>query len=114
MPAATPDSPDLDRLADLPRDEDGPVFREPWEAQAFAMTLELHRAGRFTWSEWTEALAAEIAAARAGGAHDSPGEPEPGDAYYHRWLAALEALVDAKGLVGADELAARKAALARP
>jgi nitrile hydratase accessory protein len=112
MPAL--DLPALDTLPALPRDADGPVFREPWEAQAFAMTVELHRAGRFTWREWTEALTAEIAAARAGGAHNSRGEPDSGDAYYHRWLAALEALVGAKGLVGADELAERKAALARP
>ena len=102
------DLPALDTLPALPRDADGPVFREPWEAQAFAMTVELHRAGRFTWREWTEALTAEIAAARA------RGEPDSGDAYYHRWLAALEAMVGAKGLVAADELAERKAALARP
>jgi len=25
----------------VPRDEDGPVFREPWEARAFAMALAL-------------------------------------------------------------------------
>ena len=29
----------------VPRDADGPVFREPWEAQAFAMTLALHERG---------------------------------------------------------------------
>ena len=44
----------------IPRDADGPVFREPWEAQAFAMTLALHERGLFTWPEWAAALAAEI------------------------------------------------------
>ena len=32
-----------DPVAPIPRGEDGaPVFREPWEAQAFAMTLALY------------------------------------------------------------------------
>ena len=44
----------------IPQDEDGPVFREPWEAQAFAMTLALYDRGLFTWSEWAAALAGEI------------------------------------------------------
>ena len=36
-------------VAPIPRDDDGePVFREPWEAQAFAMTLALHERGLFT------------------------------------------------------------------
>jgi len=26
----------------IPRDDAGPVFREPWEAQAFAMAQALH------------------------------------------------------------------------
>jgi nitrile hydratase accessory protein len=70
----------------LPRDADGPVFREPWEGQAFALALALHERGVFTWPEWASALAAEIAAA----------PPDPtGEAYYHRWLAALERLVAA-------------------
>ncbi len=98
----------LDDLTALPRDGDGPVFNEPWQAQAFAMTLALHQEGRFGWGEWTEALAAEIAAAR------SRGEPDTGDSYYRHWLAALENLVRSKGLVGADELAGRRAALDTP
>lgn len=95
---------ELDRLPLLPRDGDGPVFREAWQAQAFAMTVELSRRGRFTWAEWAAALAAEIAAAKA------RGEPDLGDTYYHYWLAALEKLVAAKNLLGAAELAARKEA----
>jgi len=47
-------------IADLPRDDDGPVFREPWEAQAFAMALALHERGLFTWKEWAATLAEEI------------------------------------------------------
>jgi len=97
---------DLDRLRLLPRDEDGPVFAEAWEAQAFAMAVELSKQGRFTWSEWAAALAAEIAAAKA------RGEPDRGDTYYHHWLAALEKLVTAKDLLHIDELAERKKAWA--
>ncbi len=90
-----------------PRDGDGPVFAEPWEAQAFALTLKLHEAGHFTWSEWATTLGAEIAAAR------SRGDPDLGDTYYRHWLAALERLAAEKGLVRGGELGARKAAWKR-
>ena len=76
----------------VPRDADGPVFREPWEAQAFAMTLALHERGLFTWPEWAAALAAEIK--RAQGA----GDPDTGETYYAHWLAALENIVADKGV----------------
>jgi len=79
-------------LKDLPRDEDGPVFREPWEAQAFAMALALLERGLFTWNEWAAALADEIKRAQA------CGDPDHGDTYYRHWLAALERLVAAKGV----------------
>jgi nitrile hydratase accessory protein len=76
----------------LPRDAGGPVFREPWEAQAFAMTLVLYRRGLFTWPEWAATLAEEIKRAQAAG------DPDTGDTYYHHWLAALERLVAEKGV----------------
>ena len=94
-------------LSDRPGDGDGPVFAEPWEAQAFALTLKLHEAGHFTWSEWATTLGAEIEAAR------SRGDPDLGDTYYQHWLAALERLAAEKGLVGGGELGARKAAWKR-
>jgi len=91
----------------LPRDDDGsPVFREPWQAQAFAMAVRLHQAGHFTWTEWAAALSDEIRRAHAAG------DPDLGDTYYQHWLAALERLVATKGLVTADELARRKDAWA--
>ncbi|MDR6451843.1 nitrile hydratase accessory protein [Variovorax paradoxus] len=83
----------------MPRDADGPVFNAPWEAQAFAMTLALHERGLFTWVEWAEALAAQIAAAQAAG------DPDTGNTYYRHWLAALEGLVARKGVSSGDELA---------
>ncbi len=85
----------------------GPIFGEPWEAQAFAMVVALHQAGLFAWPEWTAALSRQIAGAggpRGGGAADS---------YYLDWLAALESLVVAKGVTTRELLEARKAAWER-
>jgi nitrile hydratase accessory protein len=76
----------------IPRDAGGPVFREPWEAQAFAMTLALHACGLFTWPEWAAALAAQIKRAQAAS------DPDTGETYYLHWLAALEKLVADKGV----------------
>lgn len=85
-------------LPGQPADESGPVFGEPWEAQAFAMTLVLHQRGLFSWGEWATALAGHIAAAQA------RGDADRGDTYYHHWLAALESLVASKGASSAEEL----------
>lgn len=79
-----------------------PVFAEPWEAHAFALAVKLSEAGLFTWSEWSAALADELAAA------SRRGEPDDGSRYYHHWLAALEGLVGAKNLVAASSLVVRK------
>lgn len=79
-------------LKEVPRDDDGPVFREPWEAQAFAMALSLHERGLFTWNEWAAALADEIKRAQASG------DPDTGETYYRHWLAALERMIAAKGV----------------
>ena len=90
---------ELTSLPSLPRDEDGPVFRAPWEAQAFGMTLALYERGVFTWKEWADRLSAEIAAAR---------EHDDGTRYYELWLAALEKLVADKKIVLDAELAVRR------
>jgi nitrile hydratase accessory protein len=79
--------------------EGAPVFAEPWQAQAFALTVELHRGGAFTWSEWSAALGARIG---TGG----------GAPYYEDWLAALETILAEKGLADAAQLAALKSAWA--
>jgi nitrile hydratase accessory protein len=76
----------------IPCDAEGPVFREPWEAQAFAMALALNERGLFTWSEWAATLGEEIKRAQAAG------DPDLGDTYYRHWLAALERLVAEKGI----------------
>ena len=82
----------------IPGDAGGPVFREPWEAQAFAMALALHARGLFTWSEWAAALADEIRRAQAAGDADT------GETYYRHWLATLERLIADKGVATADTL----------
>jgi nitrile hydratase accessory protein len=82
----------------IPRDDDGPVFREPWEAQAFAMALALHQRGLFSWPEWADALAREIKRAQASG------DPDTGETYYRHWLATLEQLIAEKGITTADTL----------
>ena len=98
-----------DRLASLPRlplDAGGPVFAEPWQAQAFALAVKLSEQGYFTWKEWAATLADELQAAA------SRGEPDDGSRYYEYWLAALERLVLAKNLSDAATLATRKEAWA--
>ena len=82
----------------IPRDDKGPVFREPWEAQAFAMALALQQRGLFTWGEWAATLGEEIKRAQAAG------DPDNGDTYYRHRLAALERLVAQKGVASKETL----------
>lgn len=91
----------------IPRDLEGPVFREPWEAQAFAMTLALHDRGLFSWSEWTAVLSDEIKRAQA------RGDPCTGETYYGHWLAALERIVAKKRITDIATLAQYRMAWAR-
>ena len=100
--------PDADVLEALPRlsgDEDAPLFDEPWQAQAFALVVTLSKQGHFTWTEWTNALASELAAATARGEPD-----DDGSHYYQHWLAALEQIAIHKGLTTEHSLDARKGA----
>ncbi len=101
-----PDQPDLTQLPGLPKDDGGPIFAEPWQAQAFAMAVKLSHAGYFTWKEWAAELAAELRAAA------DRGEPDDGSKYYQHWLNTLERLVQAKGLTNQQALDERKEAWA--
>ena len=96
MDVATADA--TNSVPGIPHDDAGPVFREPWEAQAFAMALALHARGLFTWNEWAAALADEIKRAQANG------DPDHGDTYYRHWLATLEELIAAKGVASSQTL----------
>jgi nitrile hydratase accessory protein len=86
-------------LPGMPRDENGPVFAAPWQAQAFAMALSLYDKGLFTWPEWAAGLSSEISRAQAAG------DPDTGETYYLYWLAALERMVAAKKITTPDVLA---------
>jgi nitrile hydratase accessory protein len=86
-------------IPSVPRDEKGPVFREPWEAHAFAMALALYDKGLFAWTEWAAKLGEEIKKAQAAG------DPDTGETYYHHWLATLERIVAEKGVTTAQALA---------
>ena len=90
----------------LPRDKDGPVFAEPWQAEAFALAVRLSAQGQFTWKEWAAALARELKA------DTQLGHPDDGSRYYHCWLTVLERLVVDKGLTDGPALQARKEAWA--
>lgn len=83
----------------VPCGNEGPVFKEPWEAQAFAMAVALQQKGHFTWGEWAGLLGEEIKKAQAAGDADT------GSTYYHHWLATLERIVAMKGLADGDALA---------
>ena len=106
QPDSIPPPENLAALPRLPRDEGGPVFAEPWQAQAFALAVRLSAQGHFTWKEWAAALADELKAA------PHRAEPDDGSRYYHHWLAALERLVAAKHLSDPDAMLARKEAWA--
>src|SRR6186997_1147374 len=94
----------LSELPRLPRDEGGPVFAEPWQAQAFALAVKLSEQGHYTWKEWAAALSDQLRAA------ERRGEPDDGSRYYEHWLAALETLVARKGLADPAALITRKEA----
>ena len=94
-----PESNDLADLPLLPRDEDGPVFAEPWQAQAFAVVVELTEAGTITREEWAECLGAVLKEAEQRGEYDT------GERYYDHWLTALERVVVEKNLAGWKDLA---------
>ena len=105
-PKSRLDPEQLQALPQLPPEKGEPMFAEPWQAQAFALAVQLHAEGAFAWTDWAAALAAELKAAEA------RGEPDDGSRYYEHWLAALEGLVSARGLLSPGDLALRKAAWA--
>ena len=89
----------LARLSLLSRDEKDPPFAEPWQAQAFAVVVELIESGRLTQEEWSQRLSAELKAAEGRGEYDT------GKRYYGYWLAALERLAVDREITEWNELA---------
>ena len=97
-------TPNLDTFSGIPTDEDGPVFKAPWEAQAFALVVRLQEQGVFSWEEWAEAMSQSINKAR------EQGDPDLGNTYYQHWLATLERMSLEKGLATEETLAEKKQA----
>jgi len=89
-------------LPNLPKDDDGPVFAEPWQAQAFAMAVQLCDEGYFQWPEWVQIFSHEVKLAQAAG------DPDLGNTYYNHWLNALEKIVAAKNIVSSPDMLTRK------
>jgi nitrile hydratase accessory protein len=106
QPEATLGALNLAALPEIPRDSGGPVFAEPWQAQAFALAVKLSEQGHFSWKEWASTLASELKAAA------DRGEPDDGSRYYQHWLTALERIITSKGLSDPSALLARKEAWA--
>ena len=79
-------------------------FAEPWQAQVFALTVHLNQEGVFTWPEWAEVFAAELHA---------PDAAQDGSDYYDRWAAALERLLERKGLASSAVIDATAASWER-
>ena len=94
-------------VQNIPRDNAGPVFSAPWEAEAFALAVSLQERGVFTWSEWAQVLGDEIKKAQAAG------DPDTGETYYRHWLAALERILAEKGMTDPQQLARTRDAWAR-
>ena len=95
-------APDPLALPGLPKDAQGLIFAEPWQAQAFALTVRLTAEGAFAWTEWAAALSRELAR------HSD----DDGSQYYLHWVSALETLTTERGLIAAVDLASRKDAWA--
>ncbi|WP_027349526.1 nitrile hydratase accessory protein [Halotalea alkalilenta] len=85
----------------LPKDDEGPVFDKPWQAQAFSMMVHLYQSGLFAWRDWVQVFSEEIKASPA-----LPGE-SANDTYYRQWTAAMEKMVASLGLTGADDISHR-------
>ena len=85
----------------LEKNHEGPVFKEPWQAQAFAMVVTLSEAGLFSWQEWSSELSASIQS------QQKMGDPGDGETYYLHWLETLEKMLSRKNLIEHADLLKR-------
>ncbi len=100
--SVTPDRQIADMTGDaaLPRKNGELVFEEAWQGRLFGLTVAMSHGARFEWRDFQRELIAEIAHAE---------RHRDGSTYYERWLAALERLLTAKGLVRRNEFERRLA-----
>jgi nitrile hydratase accessory protein len=99
--AARAPSLDTEGTAAPPRRNGELVFQEPWEGRAFGLAVTLCDQGLFAWDGFRRRLIEAIAEA------DSRRADENRPGYYASWLAALERLLVAEGVVTSDEIDAR-------
>jgi nitrile hydratase accessory protein len=85
---------DEDAPGAVPRKNGELVFESPWEGRAFGLAVALSDRRFYDWDEFRERLVDEI---------------KPDSPYYESWLAALEKLLIARGVVTAAELDTRAA-----
>ena len=91
---------DVEGPAAPPRSNGELVFEAPWESRAFGVAVALSERDAFEWERFRQELIAEIGAWQ-------------GDdwSYYERWLAALEHVLLADGMLDAAEIEVRMAEL---
>ena len=89
------------KMSVLEKNHEGPVFKEPWQAQAFAMAVTLSEAGLFSWQEWSSELGASIHS------RQKNGDPDDGETYYQHWLETLEKMLSRKNLIEHADLLMR-------
>ena len=98
---------DVEGPAAPPRSNGELVFEAPWESRAFGVAVALSERDAFEWERFRQELISEIGAwEREHGERDVEGW-----SYYERWLAALEHLLLADGVLDATEIDARMAEL---
>ena len=90
----------MDGASALPRKNGELVFEAPWEGRAFGMAVALSDERLYQWDEFRARLIDEITQADATNASTT---------YYERWLAALESLLTARGVITPAELDNRAA-----
>jgi nitrile hydratase accessory protein len=73
----------------------GRAFDEPWQAQALALAVALQDAGVISPGEWAEAL---------GRKRSGEGLREDGGDYYDSVVAALEDVIETRGIASRNAL----------
>jgi len=93
--------PERSQFAPVTRDDDGPVFDEPWHAQVLALAFDLAERKVFSPAQWSDTLGAKLREASA------EGKPDNQQTYYEAALAALEQLVAGEGTITNEILSGR-------
>lgn len=99
--------PELEGVAAIPRDEEGPVFAAPWEARTFALVRSLCEQGHYRWKDFQKHLIVQIAEDEAG-AREAGAKPPP---YYESFQAAALKLFAEATILDPEDVKAKIAEL---